>query len=608
MEITESGLIENLASASQVVSGLKALGCKLAIDDFGTGYSSLQHLHALPFEELKIDRSFVTSIAKKRDSRKIVSAIVGLGQSLGMTTVAEGIATQEEAEMMLWLGCDFGQGYFFGRPMPASDLAASVSRPREKLVARTFSAWNSISEANQDLSPSQRLAQLQAVYDAVPVGLAFIDQNLRYVNINKKLAAMNGIPAEAHLGATLAEVLPEYYAGVEPYITRALSGEAICDVEAGFPGTEQKRLLSYQPAFRETGEVVGIAIAIADITERKRVEEALKVSEAHYRNMVELNPQVLWVMDPQGRNLNISPRWDKSTGSLQSTSNDHEWLRSLHPEDLRPTMNAVTASRQSGSPIHVEYRTGSAEAGWRWKRALGAPRFNVNGDIVCWYGSVQDIEEPSKPIEGVIRNGRFKPVDAAAKIIHRSSEARRSRQVARHQALLDLDIMDTPAESEYDDLVILASEICGVPMSTISLLDEERQWFKASVGMPASESPLSMSFCAHAVEQRGLFVVGDAALDDRFKANPLVLGEPHIRFYAGMPLYVDQDIAVGTLCVLDTVPRTLSPGQAKALTILSHQVQARLELRSEKRKLQTLTAAAQTQGAWPFDGLGDRYQ
>jgi EAL domain-containing protein (putative c-di-GMP-specific phosphodiesterase class I) len=95
-----------LDHALSVTKELKEMGCKLALDDFGTGYSSLLHLQALPFEELKVDRSFVSSMTDKRDSRKIVAGVVGLGQSLGLRTVAEGIETKEQAEAMQWLGCD----------------------------------------------------------------------------------------------------------------------------------------------------------------------------------------------------------------------------------------------------------------------------------------------------------------------------------------------------------------------------------------------------------------------------------------------------------------------------------------------------------------------
>jgi len=108
IEITESALVDDLERAEAAARALKALQCKLSLDDFGTGYSSLKHLHALPFSELKVDRNFVNSMTEKRESRKIVAAVVGLGQSLGLTTVAEGVETQEQANMLLWLGCDLG--------------------------------------------------------------------------------------------------------------------------------------------------------------------------------------------------------------------------------------------------------------------------------------------------------------------------------------------------------------------------------------------------------------------------------------------------------------------------------------------------------------------
>lgn len=120
IEITESALVDNLAHARTIANELKELGCRLALDDFGTGYSSLLHLQSLPFDELKVDRSFVSSMIQRRESRKIVAAVVGLGQSLGLETVAEGVETREQAETLLWLGCEIGQdGSLESRHPPA---------------------------------------------------------------------------------------------------------------------------------------------------------------------------------------------------------------------------------------------------------------------------------------------------------------------------------------------------------------------------------------------------------------------------------------------------------------------------------------------------------
>jgi len=133
IEVTESALVDNVDSAQAIAKGLKSLGVKIALDDFGTGYSSLLHLQSLPFSELKVDRGFVSTMTESRQSRKIVAAVVGLGQSLGLATIAEGVEKREQAEMLMWLGCDLGQGWPFGRPVPAEDLPAVIAMPRERI-------------------------------------------------------------------------------------------------------------------------------------------------------------------------------------------------------------------------------------------------------------------------------------------------------------------------------------------------------------------------------------------------------------------------------------------------------------------------------------------
>ena len=129
LEITESALVGDLALAREVLNEVKSLGVRLALDDFGTGYSSLHHLKMLPFDKVKIDASFVGAMTRDLGSRKIVSAVVGLGQSLDLTTVAEGVEDQETAAMLRDLGCDVGQGWLFGRPVPA-DAATNLLRCR----------------------------------------------------------------------------------------------------------------------------------------------------------------------------------------------------------------------------------------------------------------------------------------------------------------------------------------------------------------------------------------------------------------------------------------------------------------------------------------------
>jgi PAS domain S-box-containing protein len=152
-------------------------------------------------------------------------------------------------------------------------------------------------------------------------------------------------------------------------------------------------------------------------------------------------------------------------------------------------------------------------------------------------------------------------------------------ELARLEALKRYAILDTFPEQEFDDLSRLAALICGTPMALVSLVDADRQWFKAKVGINDSETPRDIAFCGHAIMQRDVMVVPDALADDRFRSNPLVTTQPKVRFYAGAPLITQEGHALGTLCVLDHVPRDLTPDQKQALKALGRLVVAQIELR-----------------------------
>jgi PAS domain-containing protein/two-component sensor histidine kinase len=162
----------------------------------------------------------------------------------------------------------------------------------------------------------------------------------------------------------------------------------------------------------------------------------------------------------------------------------------------------------------------------------------------------------------------------------------------RLEALYSYHILDTAEEKDFDDLTALASVICQTPIALISLVDQSRQWFKSHTGLDARETPVEYSFCAHAIEDpNAVFVVSDAQLDNRFKENPLVTGDPKIVFYAGVPLVNEAGFALGSLCVIDREKRTLNTEQTDALIVLAKQVVDKLEL---KRKIAALEQANHT--------------
>jgi GAF domain-containing protein len=160
----------------------------------------------------------------------------------------------------------------------------------------------------------------------------------------------------------------------------------------------------------------------------------------------------------------------------------------------------------------------------------------------------------------------------------------------RLETLRGYEILDTEPEAAFDDLTLLASYVCQTPVALISLIDADRQWFKSKVGVSVTETSRDIAFCASAILQPDVFIVADASRDKRFAENPLVVSEPKIRFYAGATLMTEGQ-ALGTLCVVDRVPRELSPEQLEALRALSHQVLAQLELRRNLKRLQQSLAA-----------------
>jgi two-component sensor histidine kinase len=169
----------------------------------------------------------------------------------------------------------------------------------------------------------------------------------------------------------------------------------------------------------------------------------------------------------------------------------------------------------------------------------------------------------------------------------------------RLAALRSYRVLDTPQEPEFDDLVRLAARVCEAPIAAINLIEDGRQWFKAKVGLRVRETPLELSICAKILLQPGLTVVHDLKEEPRFRENPLVLGEPRLRFYAGALLETPERLPLGTLCVLDYRPRDLSEEQAVALTGLARQVMSQLELRraiaARDEALATSRAAEQRQ-------------
>ncbi|GJM37330.1 MAG: GGDEF domain-containing protein [Acidimicrobiales bacterium] len=182
-------------------------------------------------------------------------------------------------------------------------------------------------------------------------------------------------------------------------------------------------------------------------------------------------------------------------------------------------------------------------------------------------------------------------------------------ETARLASVESLRVLDTPADTAFDELVELAAWTCHVPIAALSLIDTDRQWFKAQVGLPFAETARDVAFCAHTIAEEQTLIIPDAKLDPRFRESPFVTGDAEIRFYAGVSIIVDDDLPVGTLCVLDTRPRSMFADERRALEIIARQAGDRLHaLRLEWEAIDALTGAAAPIAArrWLHDQPTDR--
>lgn len=259
LEITESAIINDLAAAQALTSRLKGLGVRIALDDFGTGFSSLTWLQALPFDTIKIDRSFVRSMSVCRDSRKIVSAVIGLGQSLGMPVIAEGVETPVEAALLTKLGCDFAQGYLFGRPADGASALDSLAR-----LGRLTQPIDPL-----NLSCNMKLAQLNAIYAGAPIALCFVDMSRRFVSANAKIAELIGVGLERVVGQRVDDIVPDALPLTIDVFEKLSAGRVLPPSESISADRRKTFLTTVSAAHDEGDQMVGISVAIVDITQHK---------------------------------------------------------------------------------------------------------------------------------------------------------------------------------------------------------------------------------------------------------------------------------------------------------------------------------------------------
>jgi diguanylate cyclase (GGDEF)-like protein/PAS domain S-box-containing protein len=378
IEITEGSLLSDSEQAYTTLRRLDALGISVSIDDFGTGYSSLARLEAFPFRTLKIDARFVRGVDQDQAKRRIAAAIIGLGQSLGMTIVAEGVETRAEEAILRDLGCTIGQGWLYGRGTPARDAETMRTRFRSEQISTT----------SLDASPFQQLHQLRTLYQQAPVGLCFLDMQFRYVRTNDAFASMHGLSAKELEGRAVNDVM-------QGALLDRFNALLVQTLDQALPPQDYKlndrdfRVFA-QKVVDVGGDVIGISIVSIDITQQNLLLEHVTLSEQHYRQVIELGPNIAWGANAQGVVDYMSPSADDPPDdTLQNRI--ERWYTTMHPVDRLRVRAEWLHWIPSGVPFRTSFRILWRDGLYRWVESRAHPKFGPDGSIDRWCGMICDL-------------------------------------------------------------------------------------------------------------------------------------------------------------------------------------------------------------------------
>ncbi|MGL4094333.1 EAL domain-containing protein [Agrobacterium cavarae] len=380
VEITESALLENDPRVHATMALLKASGMGLALDDFGTGYASLTQLHAFPFNKLKIDMSFVRSMTADRSSRKIIASVIGLGQSLGMTVVAEGVETEEQASLLRRMGCDLGQGWLFGKAKNASETGKII---KHRLLG-------DLSKRAAPAQLFQRVHQLDALYTAAPIGLCLLDTNLIHRSVNTRFSAMFGLAPDDMLGQTVHSFMPKQEAvRVSNDLLKVLNGEAVIIEEYRPIGSDRIFFVTNQRVDDDDGVPIGISVSAVDVTGNKAAETRLSQTEDHQRWSIDLSPNIPWASDAAGAVNFMGPSPDSSKIDVKARIDD--WMARMHPDDHPRVRQEWLEWIPSGKPFETLFRMRLGDDGFHWMLSRAKPHYGPDGTISKWYGVISEM-------------------------------------------------------------------------------------------------------------------------------------------------------------------------------------------------------------------------
>lgn len=380
IEVTEGSLHSQEETAYATLRKLDSLGVKVSIDDFGTGYSSLARLEAFPFRKLKIDARFVRGLDRDAGKRRIAAAIIGLGQSLGITVVAEGVESEKEASILSDLGCPLGQGWLFGAGVPAHEAREMVDG---------LGTPHTDTPPLLDASPFQQLHQLRSLYQQSPAGLCFLDVNLRHVRVNDLFAKMLGASSFQITGKTIDEVLSDPTLDqLREILNAALKNDHTPTQEVVI--AERDYQVFVQKVVDVGGDVIGLSLVTVDVTEQKHIIRKLHLSDAHFRHLAEVSPTIAWAARPDGTVDYISPLATDMEGEAMQKRIDR-WYSKMHTDDLARVRAEWLAWLPSVRPFSTTFRMAQTGGNYLLMRSRAHPQLDENGAVIRWNGMISPL-------------------------------------------------------------------------------------------------------------------------------------------------------------------------------------------------------------------------
>ncbi|QCR36340.1 diguanylate cyclase [Nissabacter sp. SGAir0207] len=282
-------------------------------------------------------------------------------------------------------------------------------------------------------APGQRLFQLESIYANAPVGLCFVDMAARYVTVNDAMAAILGVEPYQAIGRQVGDFIPALSPLLMDAQSQAAGRQAMLDRE--FTLGERIYFIRLKPAYDSQGAALGLSLAMIDITTMKQMERALRESQEHYRNMVELNPQIPWTADPDGLLTDVSSRFQRISGLSRQEILADRWVQAIHSDDRRQALEVWGHALATGAPLDIELRFCHVDRGWNWMRIRAAPSHAPDGRIERWYGTAEDIHERKLLELKLVKVNRRLAIQARTDSLTRLPNRREFKKVLNHEFL-----------------------------------------------------------------------------------------------------------------------------------------------------------------------------